>query len=88
MIFSKDGVSPDSKKVQGMMNYISRFIKDVSIISEPLRRLTKKDIDWIWTREQDVAFNSLKEALVEDTCAAYFDVNKTTTTIVDASPLE
>ena len=34
-----------------------------------------------------MAFNSLKVALVEDECAAHFIVNKTTMTIVDASPL-
>ena len=34
-----------------------------------------------------MAINSLKEALVGDAVAAHFGVNKTTTTIVDASPL-
>ena len=29
----------------GMMNYLSRFIKNFAIISEPLRRLTKNDVD-------------------------------------------
>ena len=70
-----------------MMNYLSRFIKDVSMISEPLRRRTKTDIDWVWTRDQEAAFNSLKGALLEDACTPYFDVNKTTKTIVDDSPL-
>ena len=60
----------------GMMNYLSRFIKDFSIISEPLRRLTKKEADWVWAFEQDAAFSSLKNLLVENACAAYFDVNK------------
>ena len=70
----------------GMMNYLSRFIKDFSIVSEPLRRLTKKDADWVWAFEQDAAFSSLKNLLVEDACAAYFDVKKATSLIVDASP--
>ena len=52
----------------GMMNYLSRFIKDFSIVSEPLRRLTKKDADWVWAFEQDAAFSSLKNLLVEDAC--------------------
>ena len=69
-----------------MMNYLSRFIKDFSIISEPLRRLTKKDADWVWAFEQDTAFSSLKNLLVENACAAYFDVKKATSLIVDASP--
>ena len=57
-----------------MMNYLSLFIKDFSIISEPLRRLTKKDADWVWAFEQDTAFSSLKNLLVENACASYFDV--------------
>ena len=69
-----------------MMNYLSRFIKDLAIISEPLRRLTKKDVDWLWSSEQDAAFTALRDLLIEDTCAVYFDVKKTTSLIVDASP--
>ena len=74
------------RRFLGMMNYLSRFIKDFSIVSEPLRRLTKKDADWVWAFVQDAAFSSLKNLLVEDACAAYFDVKKATSLIVDASP--
>ena len=70
----------------GMMNYLSRFIKDFSIISEPLIRLTKKDADWVWAFEQDAIFSSLENLLVENASAAYFDVKKATSLIVDASP--
>ena len=74
------------RRLIGMMNYLSRFIKDFSIISEPLRLLTMKDADWVWAFEQDTAFSSLKNLLVENACAAYFDVKKATSLIVDASP--
>ena len=40
----------------------------------------------MWAFEQDVAFSSLKNRLVENACAAYFDVKKATSLIVDASP--
>ena len=49
----------------GMMNYVSRFIKDFAIISEPLRRLTKKDVDWLLSSEQDAAFTALIYLLIE-----------------------
>ena len=68
-----------------MMNYLWRFVKDCAIISEPLRCLTK-DVDWLWSSEQDAAFTALRDLLIEDTCAAYFGVKKTTSLIVDASP--
>ena len=69
-----------------MMNYLTRFTKDFSVISKPLRRLTKKDADCVWAVEQDAAFSSLKNLLVENACAAYFDVKQATSLIVDASP--
>ena len=40
----------------------------------------------MWAFEQDAAFSSLKYLLVENACAAYFDVKKATPLIVDASP--
>ena len=40
----------------------------------------------MWAFEQDAAFSSLKNLLVENACAAYFDVKKATPLIVDASP--
>ena len=70
----------------GMMNYLLQFIKDFSIISEPLRRLTKNEADWVLAFEQEAAFSSLTNLLVENACAAYFDVKKATSLIVDASP--
>ena len=65
----------------GMTNYLSRVIKYFAIISEPLRRLTKKDVDWLWSSEQDAAFTALRDLLIEDTCAAYFDVNGPASTL-------
>ena len=40
----------------------------------------------MWAFEQDAAVSSLKSLLVENACAAYFDVNKAISLIVDASP--
>ncbi|KAK7919301.1 hypothetical protein WMY93_010585 [Mugilogobius chulae] len=38
----------DIKSLLGMANYCSRFIKDFSSISEPLRKLTRQDTPWLW----------------------------------------
>ena len=71
----------------GMTNYSSRFIRNYATITEPLRRLTKKDTPWVWSQEQQDAFNTLKNALSEDANIAYFNIRKDIEIAVDASPV-
>ncbi|XP_060556789.1 uncharacterized protein K02A2.6-like [Ruditapes philippinarum] len=70
-----------------MTNYVSRFIPNYSTIAEPIRRLIKKNAKWAWQNEQDEAFNKLKSILSSDTVMTYFDPNKETQIITDASPV-
>ena len=104
-IFSKDGISPDPKKVEaiksastpsnisevrsflGMTNYVGRFIPNYATINEPLRALTKQNQPWEWTEKHEKAFDKLKQELASSTIIAYFDPNKETQLIVDASPV-
>ena len=71
----------------GLVNYVSRFIKDFATIAAPLRDLTKKSTKWTWTDQHQAAFDSLKEALTSKSVVAYFDPKKSTEIIVDASPV-
>lgn len=77
----------DIKSLLGMTNYCSRFIKDFSSISEPLRRLTRKDTPWTWGPEQQVSLQTLKDSLTSDAIMSYFYPNRETELIVDASPV-
>lgn len=46
----------DVQAVQRFVNtvkYLSRFLEDLSDMSEPLRRLTHKDVPWEWSQEQE-----------------------------------
>jgi hypothetical protein len=70
-----------------MTNYVGRFIPNYSTITEPLRRLTKQDTKWHWSTEQQRSFEKLKSELTTDRVMAYFDPNKDTVLIVDASPV-
>ena len=45
----------------GLVNFCARFIPDLATVSEPLRRLTRKDVPYQWGKEQDKAFNELKK---------------------------
>ena len=48
----------------GLVNYSGRFIPDLVTLSEPLQRLTKKDVEFQWGSEQAAAFQKLKNELV------------------------
>ena len=70
-----------------MTNYVSRFIPGYSTITEPLRKLIKKDVNWIWEQEQQEAFKKLQNSLSSDTVMTYFNPKADTEIIVDASPV-
>ena len=46
-----------------MIAYLSRFIENFSIRSEPLRRLTKQGHSFEWDREQQLEFADLRNAM-------------------------
>lgn len=78
-VFSKEGVSPDPKKIKaiheasppttpgevrsllGMASYCARFVPDFSTVTEPLRELTKADVQWNWGEKQQKALDDLKQ---------------------------
>ena len=71
----------------GMTQNVARFIPHYSTISEPLRQLTRKDTEWRWLERKELTLNKLKEALTGAGVMAYFDPNKDTNILVDASPV-
>ncbi|KAK3092457.1 hypothetical protein FSP39_003031 [Pinctada imbricata] len=71
----------------GMTNYVSRFIENYSTITEPLRKLTQKNVNWTWGTNQQNAFDKLKDSLTSDKVMSYYDPKKHTEVVVDASPV-
>jgi len=49
----------------GLAGYYRRFVENFSSIAAPLTKLTKKSEKFIWTGEQEMAFQKLKKALCE-----------------------
>ena len=68
-----------------LVNFCARFIPDLATVSEPLRRLTRKDVHFSWRKEQEVAFNELKKGLAKTETLGYFDSAAKTRVITDAS---
>jgi len=71
----------------GLVNYIGRFIPDLSTVVEPLSHLTKKGEPFIWEEAQESAFRELKGRLANTETLGYFDRNAKTIVITDASPV-
>jgi len=50
----------------GFLNFYRRFIKGFSKLARPLHDLTKKGVVWRWTKVEQAAFETLKEAVAEE----------------------
>ena len=62
----------------GMTKYLAKFLPDLSELSEPLRRLTHKNVEWSWTEGQTQAFENIKEAVTSAPVLKYFDLKADT----------
>lgn len=71
----------------GLVNYCSRFIPNFATLTEPLRRLTRKNQPFLFGQEQKKAFKSLKDALVSAHTLGYYDPKAKTRIVTDASPV-
>ncbi len=77
----------DVRSLLGMANYSSKYIPNFATITAPLRELTKKNVIFSWNEEHQFAFNKLTTVLSSAPCMSYFDKNKESFVLVDASPV-
>ena len=78
----------DVQAVQRFVNtvkYLSRFLEDLSDMSEPLRRLTHRDVPWEWSQEQEEAFVKIKKAVSTAPVLKFFTPSEPTEGEGDAS---
>lgn len=69
----------------GLVNYVGKFIPDLSTVTEPLRRLTRNDVQFVWNKKQQQAFDGLKRNMTKENTLGYYNVNDRTQVIADAS---
>ena len=75
------------KSFLGMVNFSAKFIPDLATVSEPLRRLTKKGVQFVFGPEQKSAFQELQQRLAKAETLAYFKKDAKTKIVTDASPV-
>jgi len=61
----------DVRAFVGLASYYHKFVKGFATIAEPPTRLTSKQIRFEWSPEAQVAFEALKDALMDATSLAY-----------------
>jgi len=75
----------DIQSFLGLANFYRKFIKDFSKIARPLHDLTKKDQKFCWRKEQEKAFQELKDKLITAPVLHHFNPLKETILHVDGS---
>ena len=75
----------ETQSFLGLVGYYRKFIKDFAKIAGPLHNLTRKDENFHWTEDQEVAFQFLRDALTEPPVLAYPDYDKPYILETDAS---
>jgi hypothetical protein len=75
----------DIQRLNGMVNYLARYMPKLSAVMQPMMLLTRKDQTWVWGPEQESALNEVKTLLTQAPILAYYDVTKPLTIQCDAS---
>lgn len=75
------------KSFLGLVNFSERFIPNLATVTAPLRKLTRKDVEFRWGVEQKQSFKKLKNLLSQAENLGYYDRNDKTQVICDAEPV-
>jgi hypothetical protein len=61
------------RRLNGTINYLSRFLPKLSAVMEPIRQLTRKEVPWHWSDAQDKALMEVKQLITSTPVLAYYD---------------
>ena len=75
----------DAERLLGMVNYFAKFIPNMSLITNPIQKVMKSDVEFEWGSQQEAAFQQIKEILTAAPVLEYYDVKRLVTITCDAS---
>ena len=85
----KDLKQPNNEKelksFLGAIQYLSKYIDNLSAQTDSLRQLLKKNNNWIWTEEHTLDFENLKQKITEIPCLAHYNSDYPNVITTDAS---
>ena len=73
------------QRLNGFVNYRAKFLPQLAQVMEPLRRLTRPNVDFLWTDKQENALKEVKRLVTAARVLAYFDHNLELEVQCDAS---
>ena len=79
---------PELRGFLGMVQYIGRYIKDLSTTLNPLNQLLPKEKAWYWGPDQMKAFQTVKNRITDSRTLAYLYTKTETVVSADASSFE
>lgn len=74
------------KSYLGMLNFYRKFLPSLSTVLEPLNKLLRSKVDWIWKEKQTKAFLESKKMILESKCLTHFNPELPIVVVVDSSP--
>ena len=69
------------RQIMGTVNYLAKFLPQLSEISEPLRQLTRKGQPFKWSHEHDTALEKVKKMVTEPPLLKYYEADKTSASV-------
>ncbi|RXN18805.1 Retrovirus-related Pol poly from transposon opus [Labeo rohita] len=73
------------RRLLGMINYIGRYLPNLSTVLQPLNELLKSERNWCWGPSQMQAFTEVKHLISSAPVLEFFDHVKPTVVSTDAS---
>ena len=75
----------DLQRFLGMINYLAKYVPDLSTRTLPLRKLLDQKVMWMWSHEQEKAWKDLKELVSSEPVLKFYDPTKPIKISTDAS---
>ena len=73
------------QRLNGTVNYLAKFLPQLSQVTQPLRNLTHQDSEWCWTDVEEKAFQQMKQLVTQAPVLAYYRPEKELVIQCDAS---